>query len=330
MFVRPVIQAGESCIHIMALHFVPLADDFGVIRCIESREGQVDVPGFVDRSRLHLVELKSRYAAEMGPRLTIGGREAVLSGLNEYGEWDFLGFEDPILWREGPADPLHLYFTIPFRDSGGRRTVMYLGHATGPDLHSLEMTDPVLRPRRGVHGGAKEPVVAPPSKSGYRLNLVESNDTIDDTTYSVLRTARARDPGEPWEYGDLVFHPARDGKPWCGGHVSPGPFLPQSFVDVGDGKRACLLNGREANRREGASVNFGTFAVGLMVYDYERGAVEWVSEDPLFRDPGARTITFASAFRPLDDEHALVYAHVDDSYVRVYRLSAGPLADHLP
>jgi hypothetical protein len=331
MVAKPMIQAGGSCIHIMALHFDPREEsDLGVIRCIESRTGEVDVSGFVDRSQLHLVEVESLYAATMGPRLEMAEREAVLSGLDEHGNWEFLGFEDPIVWREEGGETLHLYFTIPFREPESGRTVMYLGHASGPDLRSLTMTEPVLGPNPGVHGGAKEPVVAPPSADENRHNLVESNDSIGDTTFSVLRTAVAESPGEPWTYGDLVFHPARDGYEWCAGHASPGPFLPQSFVDVGAGKRVCLLNGREANREEGETVSFGTFAVGLLIYDYESGSVEWVSEEPLIRDPAARTITFASAFRQIDENRGAVYAHVDDSYVRVYHLDANALAASLP
>jgi hypothetical protein len=329
----PVLRAGDAYEHIMALHFDPQAEsDLGVVRCIESRAGQVHTPGFVDRSQLHLVDVESPYTAEIGPRLEIDGSDEVVAGLAEYGDWEFLGFEDPTVWRDGRTGTLHLYFTIPFHDPGPGTAATYLGHASGPDLRSLEMTDPVLGPRQGIHNRAKELVVAPPSGAGHRHNLVESNDWIDDTSYSVLRTATAGtgNPGGPWEYGDLVLHPAREGLEWCGGHVSPGPFLPRSFVDVGDGKRACLLNGREANRREGERARFGTFSVGLMVYDYERGAVEWVSEEPLIRDPSARTITFASAFQRIDDERALVYAHVDDSAVRAYRLAADAVADYLP
>lgn len=331
MVTEPMIRAGESCEHLMALHFDSRGDgSLGVIRCIVSRKGEVHAAGFVDRSQLHLVEVTSLYTAEIGPELEIARTDDVVSGLPEYEDYEFLGLEDPIVWRARKGGTLHLYCTIPFHDPAAGDTVMYLGHASGEGLRSLRMADPVLGPVSGGHGGAKEVVVAPKSTAGHRYNLVESNDTVDDTTYSVLRTAIASDPNGPWEYGDLVFHPAHDGREWCAGHVSPGPFLPQSFVDVGDGKRVGLLNGREANRRIGDTVSYGEFAVGLMVYDYESGEVEGVSEEPVIRDPAARSITFASAFRQTEADRGVVYAHVDDSYVRVFLIDAEPLSSYLP
>jgi hypothetical protein len=328
---EPILRAGDAYEHIMALHFDPRKEsDLGVVRCIESRTGEVDVSGFVDRSRLHLIEAESLYAAEIGPRLEIEGREEILSELDEYGDWEFLGLEDPTAWRAPETETLHLYFTIPFHGPAAGDSATYLGHASGPDLCSLTMTEPVLGPTPGVHSRAKEVVVAPPSADGNRYNLVESNDWVEDTGYSVLRTAIAANPVEPWEYDDIALHPAHDGYEWCAGHVSPGPFLPRSFVDVGTDKRVCLLNGREANRHEDETLRYGTFAVGLLIYDYESGTVEWVSEEPLIRDPAARTITFASDFEQIDENQGAVYAHVDDSYVRVYHLDANALAASLP
>jgi len=326
-----MVRAGESWDCIMALQFDSWRQTgLGVIRCVRDREGDVSEPGFVDRSHLHLVEAESPYAAEICPPLEIAGTEAVVSGLDEYADRQFLGLEDPTVWRSRESGQMHLYATIPLRDPDSGDVRIYLGHASGDDLHSLRMDAPVLEPQPGVHSGAKEAVIAPRSTAGHRYNLVESSDSIGDTSYSVLRTAIARDPGDSWEYDDLVFHPAHDGYEWCGGHASPGPLLPQSFVDVGDGKRLGLLNGREPNRRDGDTVRFGMFSTGLMVYDYETGRIEWVSEDPLIRDPAADSVTFASAFRQIEADRGLVYAHVDDCAVRVYQIDAESLSSYLP
>lgn len=326
----PILHTEGNSTHIMAVQFDPLpSNSLGVMRCVESRVGTVSAPGFVDRSTLRIVETDSPFSGVTGPPIEIEHSDAVVSGLPETDSHEFLGFEDPILCRVPEDGPLHLYCTIPFYDPSGE-TVLYLGHASGEDLHSLAMGEPVLGPVEGVHSGAKEPAIAPETSDGVRINLVESSDVLDGTNYSVLRTAIAEDPGEPWEYDELVFHPARDGREWCAGHVSSGPFLPRSFVDVGEGKRVGILNGREANRVNGSTTGFGTFSIGLLIYDYETGTIEWFSEEPFLRDPSARTITFASAFRQIGADRGAIYAHVDDSFIRVYLVDATVLTDFLP
>ena len=330
MVCRPVIHAEGRSTHIMAIQFDPLeSESLGVMRCVESREGNVSVPGYVDRSVLRLVEPTSPFTAETGDSIEIAGSEEIVWGLPEYRTHEFLGFEDPVC-RRLPADgTLHLYCTIPFYDED-HGTAMYLGHASGEDLRSLEMTDPVLGPVEGVHAGAKEPAIAPPSTEGHRNNLVESVDVEDGTNYSVVRVATAQDPADPWEYGEIAFHPAEDGDEWCGGHASPGPFLPPSFLDVGEGRRIGILNGREENVMDDETTRYGTFSVGLLCYDYESGTVEWTSSEPLIRDPTARTITFASAFRQIGPTTGVVYAHVDDSFIRAYVVHADRLQSFLP
>lgn len=315
----------------MALHVDPRGGkDVGVVRCITNRTGSVKISGFIDQSQVHTAEMESFYEARRGPELDIRGCRDVISDLRSDDTQQFLGLEDPNVWCPPDSDTLHLYCTIPFVERYSGDTCVYLGHAEGPDVHSLEMTEPVLEPVSGVHGGAKEVAIAPEATDGNRYNLVESNDTIDDTSYSVLRTAIAPDLSGPWEYGDLVFHPAHDGFEWCSGHVSTGPFLPSEFVDVGENRRVGLINGREVNRVVDGQIRYGEFAIGLMVYDYEHGEIEWVSEEPFICDPDAQSITFASGFRQTDADRGVIYAHVDDSYVRAYLVDADSLSSYLP
>lgn len=328
---EPVLQPSGTCSHIMALHFDVLAEPGqGVIRCIDSREGRVHIPGFVDRSTLRLVEMDSPFEAAIGPELAIEDTVEVVADLPEFGSMEFLGLEDPIVWRESPEEDLHAYCTIPFYDATEEYAVMYLGHASGEHLDSLRMRDPVLAPRHGLHAGAKEPVIAPPTSAGHRYNLVESTAEHDGTGYSVVRSVIAGDFEGPWEYDDLVLHPAHDGYEWCGGHASPGPLFPPSFLDPGDGLRVGILNGRERNQRDDDVVRFGAFTVGLMGYDYESGTIEWITEAPVIEDPDARTITFGSAFRQIDDDRGIVYAHVDDSRIVAYLVEADALRDYVP
>jgi hypothetical protein len=328
---EPVLETDGRCEHIMALHFDPRGDyEEGIARCVVSRAGDVEEPGFIDRSRIHAVDVRSPYDVELGPELDIAGSQAVVEDLAEFDRCNFLGFEDPNLWCDRESGVLHFYCTVPFLDRNAGEISVYLGHAEGPGLDSLRMTAPVLEPEPDVHRGAKEVAIAPPSSEGGRYNLVESNDVVDDTWYSVLRTAVAPGLTGPWEYGEVALHPRDHSYDWFAGHASPGPLLPPEFVDVGESRRVGLLNGREAERREGGAPTFGSFTVGLSVYDFERGTVEWVSPEPVIEDPAAETITFASAYRLLGPETGLIYAHIDDSFVRAYRVDTAALESYLP
>jgi hypothetical protein len=328
---EPVLETDGRCEHIMALHFDPRGDyEEGIARCVVSRAGDVEEPGFIDRSRIHAVDVRSPYDVELGPELDIAGSQAVVEDLAEFDRCNFLGFEDPNLWCDRESGVLHFYCTVPFLDRNAGEISVYLGHAEGPGLDSLRMTAPVLEPEPDVHQGAKEVAIAPPSSEGGRYNLVESNDVVDDTWYSVLRTAVAPGLTGPWEYSEVALHPRDHSYDWFAGHASPGPLLPPEFVDVGESRRVGLLNGREAERREGGAPTFGSFTVGLSVYDFERGTVEWVSPEPVIEDPAAETITFASAYRLLGPETGLIYAHIDDSFVRAYRVDTAALESYLP
>lgn len=207
-------------------------------------------------------------------------------------------------------------------------TKIHLGHAVGKDLNSLEMTMPIL-----MHdhiGGAKELSIAPLNSKGIRLNLIESSKDESDFRYSVVRVAFAKDMGGPWEFGGIVFHPKEHGIPWIGGHASPGPLFSQEFINVGHNKRLGIMNGREANKKVGTKTTYGTFSVGLFVYDFEEGVIDWISPEPLIRDTEATTITFASQFIETGNGEGILYAHVDDSFVRGYTLNVEGIQSLLP
>lgn len=90
------------------------------------------------------------------------------------------------------------------------------------------------------------------------------------------------------------------------------------------------MNGREANQRVGKEIKYGTFSVGLFIYDYENGKIDWVSPEPFIQDSQARTITFASQFVWQGKGSGILYAHVDDSFVRAYTLDAEEIKSLLP
>jgi hypothetical protein len=128
--------------------------------------------------------------------------------------------------------------------------------------------------------------------------------------------------GKSWKYGKTVFHPADHKIKWIAGHASPGPLLPKSFIDMGNDKVLGIINGREANKRmPNGNTKYGMFSIGLFLYDYEKGKIDWVSPKPFIIDSEAVTITFASQFVETNRGKGILYAHVDDSFVRAYTIN---------
>ncbi len=329
-----VINTDKKFIHVMAVALDPRTQyKDGVIRCITSREGNVTVKGYVDRSELHKVKGNSLEHFEIGERLIIKNEKEIIDSLTPEG-WDFIGLEDPDIWIDSVTNLMHLYFTIPIKPSAkmhkdGEKIKIHLGHAEGKDLDSLEMTIPVLMDT--IQLSAKEVSIAPINKKGFRYNLIESRDRQTDTTYSVVKVAIAEDMSKPWKYGDTVFHPAEHNISWIAGHASPGPLLSRNFIDVGEGKLLGVINGREANqKKEDGTTKYGMFSIGLFIYDYENGKIDWVSPEPLIQDSEAITITFVSQFVETGIGEGILYAHVDDSFVRAYTLKAEDLKVLLP
>ncbi|OGG41095.1 hypothetical protein A2118_01425 [Candidatus Kaiserbacteria bacterium GWA2_50_9] len=318
----------------------------GLIRCITSSEGEVGVKGSVDRSILHKVHGDTLERFAIGDELIIRGGNELVQQLG--GDmWDFIGFEDPDIWIDDSTGKMHLYFTIALisRNRSKEHSLISLGHAEGNDLNSLVMTAPVITADKHEYSNhkAKEVSIAPINRKGLRFNLVESGDRrkdpfyetskyAEDTSFSTVRIAVAEDIGKPWKLGDTVFHPADHKIPWIAEHASPGPLLPRSFIDVGKDRLLGIMNGREASAFDasGKPVSYRRFSIGLFIYDYEKGKIEWVSPESFIQDSEAKTITFASQFVETGAGEGILYAHVDDSFVRAYTLYAEGIRALLP
>jgi hypothetical protein len=323
-----VVETGGKYEHVMAISLDRRSGyKEGVIRCIKSREGNITTSGYLDRSVLHNVSGSSLEHFSIGDELTIENQDKIVRQLSGE-DSDFLGLEDPDIWIDEQAGLMHLYFTMPFRNKKKDEFLIHLGHAVGKDLNSLEMTMPTLMDE-GM-GGAKEVSIAPLNKEGFRYNLVESSAQEEDFTYSTVRIGVAEDMGRPWKFGKTVFHPRERHIPWIGGHASPGPLFSRNFIDAGPGKLLGVINGREANQKVGNETKYGMFSIGLFIYDYENGKIDWVSPRPFIRDSEARTITFASQFVEQGDGGGILYAHVDDSFIRAYTLEAAAIKNLLP
>ncbi len=326
-----VVEAGTRFKHVMAITLNPARDNReGIIRCIVSREGDVDVKGYVDRSELHLVAGNSLEKFEIGERLRIKNEAEIIAELEGI-DREFIGLEDPDIFVDEKG-LVHAYFTMPFINKSGpeKHAHVHVGHAVGKGLDSLVMSEPVLMARKENNfEGAKEVSIAPRNAQGFRYNLVESSRREKDFIYSVVRVAIAEDMGKPWKFGEVAFHPKEHTIPWIGGHASPGPLLPREFIDIGEGKLLGIMNGREANTRVNDKILYGMFSVGLFIYDYEHGKIDWISPEPFIQDSEARTITFASHFVLEGKGKGMLYAHVDDSFVRAYTLTADLIKPHL-
>ena len=68
----------------------------------------------------------------------------------------------------------------------------------------------------------------------------------------------------------------------------------------------------------------------MILYNYKTGKIPWISSDPLFEDPDADTITFASDFLMRNENDGILYTHIDDSFVRAYRIEGEALREFLP
>lgn len=303
----------------MAISLNPLTNyRDGVIRSIKSRKGDVSESGFIDRSGLYKIKGDSLTHFNIDEPLKIQGTEKIIQKIGP--DLDFLGLEDPDIWIDNKTNLLHLYFTIAFRHKAKDLTYIYLGHAVGKNIDSLKMTEPVLSPDKEGNG-AKEVSVAPINKQGFRYNLVESCVKEKNIYYSTIRLAIAKNMNGPWKFGKTIFHPGKNNIKWIAGHASPGPLFSKKFIDVGDGKLLGILNGREANKQINGAIKYGIFSVGIFIYDYEHGKIDWVSPQPFIRDPEAKTITFASQIVETKPGVAILYAHVDDSFIRAYRVT---------
>lgn len=318
--------------HMMAIALDPRSKyKRGAIRCIISRKGNVEEKGYIDRSELYVVTGDTFEHFIVGERLQIGNEKEIIDQLG--GEkLDFLGLEDPDIWIDEKTGLTHLYFTMPFvsKDRDEHLSQIHLGHAVGKDLNSLEMTLPALQADPGGQNTAKEVSIAPLNNKGIRYNLFESSSIENKIWYSTVRVGIAENMNEPWQFGETIFHPKKHNIAWAGGHTSPGPLFSKEFIDMGNGKLLGIMNGREANQQIGGKTKYGMFSVGLFIYDYESGKIDWVSPEPFIQDSEAKTITFASQFVETGAGEGVLYAHVDDSFVRAYSLNTAAILALLP
>ncbi|MBI2449816.1 hypothetical protein HYV49_05995 [Candidatus Pacearchaeota archaeon] len=292
----------------------------GIAREIIERKGDVAISGFVDKSRLVIVESTDLLSWNVKEKLKIKGIKNIIKKY-EKENTEFVGLEDPDINVSNGI--IHVYFTIAYKFLNIKGFAVYLGHAQGKSLADLKATEPVLSPmiqKNRVSLGFKEESDFPIKYKTGRIKLVESNCGLGD---SIIVAAISKN-GKKWKLLGMEADPHKMKQEWCHGDLSPGPILKPSFIRhrnllVG------FVNGRSPSKIIDGKKVYGKFKVGLMLVNPQTGEIPWISPEPLIDDPDARTITFASDFLQLDDENGILYAHVDDSFVRAYEISTDGL-----
>ncbi|MGY4884643.1 MAG: hypothetical protein ACP5NZ_03650 [Nanobdellota archaeon] len=299
----------------------------GLAREITKSQGTPDKPGFIDESKLIIVESKDAFKWKKRRDLNINGIEKIINRLSGNDKY-FIGLEDPDIINEGKTK--HVYFTIAFKYKEKVGYAVYLGHAQGNSIEKLVATEPVLSPLDDFRG-FKEVTIAPVNKKGYRINLSEAQLVINNEELSVTISAEGKDLAKPWKFKEIVLDPRKMEYDWCKGETSPMILFPKDFISLKNKDLVVgIINGREVKKIVNGEKIHGKFRPGLIVYNPETGKVPWISPECLFEDPDARTITFSSDFLRTGKKEGVLYAHVNDSFIRAYKIDTDKLKKLIP
>lgn len=297
----------------------------GITRHVFNRQGDENVPGYVDFSKLVLVESYDLFSWKVLEDLEIKGLKESIKKL-PFSE-GFMGTQDPDILIGDKKDK-HVYFTIPLKYPHKNDQDVYLGHATGKTLDDLTFEGCVLGTIGTEINGFKELSPSPIAKNGQGIHLTEIQ-IRDNPDISAIAAVKSKDFGGNWEYLHLAHDPRKSKYLWCRGFSSPCRILPKSFVDPGKDLYVLIMNGRvPIIKKEGKNV-YGDFLPGLALYNPETGEMPWVAPKPLFKDPVAKTITFTHEFI-ISNGQGILFAHPNDSFIRAYRLNPAELKKLLP
>lgn len=297
----------------------------GVAREIIKSKGDVNVPGFVDKSKLIIIESSDGLNWKKTKDLEIKGVEEIIEKLSTKDKY-FIGLEDPDIWTDEQGLK-HVYFTIAFKYKNKIGYEVYLGHAQGKKLDNLITTPPVLSPIKGFRG-FKEVSISIINKKNYRINLTEAILFRKDYEVSAISAVKSIDMSKTWEPLRIALDPKKMKYKWCNGHLSSCCFLSKDFIHH-NGLLVGIVNGREPEKIIDGQKVYGKFRPGLILFNPETGEIPWVSPEPLFEDPDAVTITFASDFLKTKKGEGILYAHVNDSFVRAYKVDLKELKRYI-
>ncbi|MFH1376552.1 MAG: hypothetical protein ABIH25_02855 [Candidatus Woesearchaeota archaeon] len=285
---------------------------YGLAREITKSKGNPDVAGFIDESKLIIVKSKDLLNWKKVCDLKIKGINKIIKSLGKKNRF-FIGLEDPDIIVNNKTK--HVYFTIAFKLKDKIAYNVYLGHAQGKSLDNLKATKPVLSPTKNFRG-FKELAFSPYKIKNKRICLNESQIIRKNEEIQLIVSTISAKFGKPWKPFKIVLEPAKAKYKWIQGHASPCKIFPTKFINH-KGLLVGIINGREKNKGK----KYGKFRPGLILFNPKTGEIPWVSPKPLFEDPKARTITFASDLIQINKDEIILYCHVNDSFVRAYKIN---------
>ena len=291
---------------------------WGVAREVYKRKGNVDISGFLDKSKLILVKSSDLLNWEKVKDLKIKGIKKVIEILLDKDKF-LMGLEDPDVWID-EKEIKHVYFTIAIKYKHKKGCKLYLGHAQGPSLKNLISTKPVI-------SNNKEIAISPLKNKDYQYVLAESWQSNPEEGISLLK---AKDMDKNWKFIKLVFNPKKHSHPWCAGYASPCKILNQKIIKVNNNLFLGICTGNSGEYFKRSIKYRGDFKPGLFLFNPKTGEIPWVSPKPLLEDPESKGITFASDFVSLNNHQGILYAHVNDSFVRAYKINLDELQKLLP
>jgi len=303
----------------------------GIARKVVERQGSPDIHGFLDRSKLILVESYDLLNWNIIGDLNIKGFKKIINKLlnNTKDQKEFIGLEDPDILVDEYGKK-HVYFTIPFKYKNMDGHDVYVGHSVGDSLEQLTATMPVLGKVNNEITGFKEICFPPIIHNGGRLVLAETFvDRGKERKYSAISVSKTKNPSDEWSYIRLVHDPEKESRSWCSEHSSPCRIFNPTIIKYKE-YLVGIINGREQTEEINGKKHYKKFRPGLFLFDGESGDIVWIDEEPLLEDPIATTITFASELIPLNKKEAILYAHPNDSFVRAYKLNLEKIKERLP
>ncbi|MEK6926107.1 MAG: hypothetical protein AABW50_02410 [Nanoarchaeota archaeon] len=321
---RPVLGNINGKNPIMALAVEKdLRPYLGLARVIVNRQGNPNNSGFLDISKLIIVESKDGLDWKKKGDLKIKGIDEIINSYVSKKKF-FIGLEDPDIFVENGI--VNAYFSIPFKFSKGKGYEVFLGHAQGKSLYDLKATVPTLHPLNRFVKGFKEVTISPIKYKGARFNLNEELVFNGRREVSVVSVSKCTDLRKLWHYIGIVLDPRKMKFSWISNEASPCCFLPLRYK----GFLVGVVNGREHKKFFYGKIFRGKFRPGLFLFNPKTGEIPWIASEPLLEDPEAKGITFASDFLPLNKKECLLYCHVNDSFVRAYKINLEKLKRMLP
>ncbi len=289
----------------------------GIARQVTKRKGNVNLAGFVDMSKLILVESNNLLKWTIIRDLQINGIKEIIKKLKNK-ETYFIGLEDPDIFVDKTGKK-HIYFTIAYKYKNKKGHKLFLGHAIGNSLEKLEATNPVI-------ANNKEVAISPIKNKDFRYILAESWEGNHKEGISLLK---AKDMGSRWKFERLVFNPKKHSYPWCKGYASPCRIISPSMITLNDNLLLGICTGNSGEYIKEGKKYRGNFEPGLFLFNPKTGDIPWIDKEPLFKDPKATTITFASELISINNHEILLYAHPNDSFVRAYKINLEKIKEKL-